>query len=332
VTAERRRLLQRGGHSRLIVLTQNAPTRYEGDLNLRNTGVRSRFITLLIGTLLLSHLATFGGTDKAAVVEELTRKIPPRASDDLTGSQFVRYVSQMTSQQREQAIENEILKGDIPEFLTKLVPVDLNTELPDGRSIKATIFVAPDYLAIGSDNDFLRIPMNLHTATDILDRFGFILPTKKMVDAIYLESRYHFVPQPLPAGPEMRSTQYYATHNRMIQEQATMLGVKLGALVAGDKKDIVMTNLLNRNPGKIAIYGWHRGPGHPIQPLSTVHGANYADYSHGVRLVSNTALVNGELRPVSDILQNPSTAKVFSDEGAIPNIWELPMRNAHAGP
>ena len=25
----------------------------------------------------------------------------------------------------------------------------------------------PDYLAIGSDKDFLRIPMNLHTATAI---------------------------------------------------------------------------------------------------------------------------------------------------------------------
>jgi hypothetical protein len=294
--------------------------------------MRIEFIALLIGALLFPHIPAFGSTDEAAMVEELTRKIPLRASGDMTGSQFVQYVSQMTAQQREQAIETEVLKGNIPEFLTKLVPVDLNAELPDGKSVKVTIFVAPDYLAIGSDRDFLRIPMNLHTATDILDHFGFILPTKKMVDAIYTQSRYHFMPQPLPAGPEMRSTQYYATHNRMIQEQARTIGVKLGALVAGDKKDIVMTNLLNRNPGKIAIYGWHRGPGHPIQPLSTVHGANYADYSHGVRLVSDTALVNGEPEPVSDILENPSTAMVLSDEGAMPNIWELPMRNTHARP
>jgi len=96
-----------------------------------------------------------------------------------------------------------------------------------------------------------------------------------------------------------------------------MLGVRLGMLISGDKKDIVITNLLAKNEGKIAIYGWHRGPGDPIQPLSTVHAANYADYSHGVRLVSNRALINGELRSIYDILQTPTTARILSDEGPI---------------
>ncbi len=216
-----------------------------------------------------------------------------------------------------------LLKGNLPEFLRKLVPVELRSELSSGRSLTATIFVMPDYLAIGSDDDFLRIPMNLHTAIAIADRFGFILPTKKMVDAIYLQSRFHFIPQPLPAGPQMRSTEYYWTHNQMIQEQAQALGVRLGDLVSGDKKDIVITNLLAKNAGKIAIYGWHRGPGDPIQPLSTYHGANYADYSHGVRLVGAMALINGELRSVYDILQDSSTARVLSDEGPIRNLWEF---------
>jgi hypothetical protein len=141
--------------------------------------------------------------------EELTRSIPARSGQDLTGSEFVQYVSKMNPQEREQAIRDEILKGNLPEFLRKLVPVQLHCGLPSAKSLTATIFVAPDYLAIGSDADFLRIPMNLHTAALIAERFGFILPTKKMVDAIYLQSRYHFVPQPLPAGPQMRSTAYY---------------------------------------------------------------------------------------------------------------------------
>ena len=229
----------------------------------------------------------------------------------------------MNPQEREQAIRDEILKGNLPEFLRKLVPVELHCELPSGKSLTATIFVAPDYLAIGSDDDFLRIPMNLHTAVAIADRFGFILPTKKMVDAIYLQSRYHFVPQPLPAGPEMRSTAYYWTHNQMIEDQAHALGVRLGELVSGDKKDVVMTNRLASNVGRIAIYGWHRGPGQPIQPLSTVHGANYADYSHGIRLISEMALIDGKLRSVYDILRDSSTAKVLSDEGPIPLNWEF---------
>jgi len=250
-------------------------------------------------------------------VGELTRSIPARAGQDLTGSQFVQYVSQMNPQEREQAIEDEILKGNLPEFLRKLVPVEFHSELPNGDNLTATIFVSPDYLAIGSDDDFFRVPMNLHTAAAIADRFGFILPTKKMVDAIYLQSRYHLVPQPLPAGPEMRSTTYYWTHNQMIEDQAHALGVRLGELISGHKKDVVLTNRLAANVGRIAIYGWHRGPGQPIQPLSTVHGANYADYSHGIRLVSEMALVDGKLRSIYDILRDSASAKIFSDEGPI---------------
>jgi hypothetical protein len=108
----------------------------------------------------------------------------------------------------------------------------------------------------------------------------------------------------------------------MIEDQAHALGVRLGELVSGDKKDVVMTNRLAFKAGRIAIYGWHRGPGQPIQPLSTVHGANYADYSHGIRLISALALIDGKVRSIYDILRDPSLAKILSDEGPIPRNWE----------
>ena len=101
--------------------------------------------------------------------------------------------------------------------------------------------------------------------------------------------------------------------------------MRLGELVSGDKKDVVITNRLAVNLGRIAIYGWHRGPGEPIQPLSTVHGANYADYSHGIRLVSEMALINGKLRSVYDILRDSSAAKVLSDEGPIRLQLGIPL-------
>jgi hypothetical protein len=250
-------------------------------------------------------------------VEELTRAIPARSLQDLTGSQFVRYVSELDARDREQAILEQISKGNLPDFLRKLVPVKLQGELAAGKELIATIFVTPDYLAIGSDSDFLRIPMNLHTAVAVTQRFGFVLPTRKMVDAIYRQSRYHLVPQPLPAGAQMRSTDYYWTHNELIEGQTHAIGAQLGELVSGDKKDVVMSNRLAMHLGRIAIYGWHRGAGQPIQPLSTVHGANYADYSHGIRLISQWALINGKVELVRDILQDPSTAAALSDEGPI---------------
>ena len=253
----------------------------------------------------------------APLVDELTQGIPVRSLQDLTGSQFMRFVSNMTAPEREQAILTEISKGNLPEFLRHLVPVELRCESGTARNLAATIFVTPDYLAIGSDADFLRIPMNLHTAATIAENFGFVLPTRKMVDAIYLQSRYHLVPQPLPAGSQMRSTQYYWNHNELIKDQVHAIGARLGELISGDKKDVVVTNRLATHLGRIAIYGWHRAAGEPIQPLSTVHGANYADYSHGIRLISEWALIDGQLKLVRDLLRDPATAGILSDEGPI---------------
>lgn len=286
--------------------------------------MQAKSVGLTIGLICLScALSAREGVGTISQLRELTRNLPERASTDFTGSQFARYVSEMNPQQREQAIQDEILKGNFPAFLRKLVPVELRCESSQGRNLVATVFVAPDYLAIGSDDDFLRIPMNLHTAVAIADRLGFTLPTKRMVDAIYLQARYHLVPQPLPAGPEMRSTAYYWAHNQMIEKQAHSLGVQLGELVSGDKKDVVITNLLSTRVGRIAIYGWHRGPGEPIQPLSIVHGANYADYSHGIRLVSKLALIDGTFRSIDSILQDRFLSRLLSDEGPIRDIGDL---------
>lgn len=242
---------------------------------------------------------------------------------ELSGSQFAAHVAGMDSRRREQAILKEILSGNMPGFLRKLVPVELSYRTPNGKALAATIFVMPEYLAIGSDKDFLRIPMNLYTASAVASSLGFILPTRKMVDAIYRQSAYHFSPEPMTPGPQMRSTEYYRIHNEKIEEQGRALGVTPGALVSGHKKDVVLTNLLASHPGQIAIYGWHRLTGVPIQPLSTVHGACYADYSHGVRLVSEKVLVDGQARSVYDILQDPVSAGILSDEGPIPHLREL---------
>ena len=273
-------------------------------------------LLLLLVVLPLSASARVPGNAPLRV-DELTRAIPARSLQDLTGSQFVRYVSKMDARDRERAILEQISKGNLPNFLRKLVPVKLRGELGAGKDLVATIFVTPDYLAIGSDSDFLRIPMNLHTAVAIAERFGFVLPTTKMVDAIYQQARYRLVPQPLPAGDQMRSTGYYWSHNELIEDQTHAIGAQLGALVSGDKKDVVLSNRLAAHSGHIAIYGWHRGADEPIQPLSTVHGANYADYSHGIRLVSQWAVINGKLQLVRDILHDPSTAAILSDEGPI---------------
>lgn len=273
-----------------------------------------RTAAAVVGILVSMHSVSANGRMPSPTASAaLTRRIPLRKPGALSGSAFSESMLHVDSATRERAILREISGGNIPSFLRNLSPVELTDR--GGRS--TTILVMPDYLAIGSDDDYLRIPMNLATATAIADQFGFLLPTRKIVNAIYAQSVHHFMPEPLPAGPRMTSTDYYRVHNAMIEKQARAADLLPGILVAGHKKDVVLTNLLVRNPGRIAIYGWHRPTGLPIQPLSTVHGSCYADYSHGIRLVADMAWRDGELRPLRELLQDASTASALSDEGII---------------
>ena len=277
---------------------------------------RRSSLKLALSAVCLRYMAASEPT-LAMPLPELIEKIPTRSPHAMTGSQFAESILSVDHQRREQAILSQLLEGNVPSFLRKLVPVRLSSKRAGGKALAATLFVMPEYLAIGSDRDFFRIPMNLHTAAAVADRFGFVLPTKKIVDAIYDQAAGHFTPQPLPAGPEMTSTRYYRMHNTMIEEQSRRDGFPTGVLVAGHKKDVVVTNRLNMKPGQIAIYGWHRKSGDPIQPLSTVHGAGYADYSHGIRLIAGKALMDGRVERVDDILSDSLLATVLSDEGAI---------------
>ena len=292
----------------------SASTPQNHPLLFRSKGLMTRTAVAFVSVVALSShsAAVRGAAPSPSLIPALARRIPVRPPRALTGSQFADAVEHVDTGTREQSILEQILDGNIPSFLTGLVPVAMSDR---GRTV--TVFVMPDYLAIGSDDDFLRVPMNLATATAIADRFGFVLPTRKMVNAVYVQSGHHFPPAPLPAGPRMTSTDYYRMHNALIEQQARAGEVAPGTLVSGHKKDVVLTNLLARTPGRIAIYGWHRHEGAPIQPLSTVHGACYADYSHGIRLVADRAWVDGELRPVRDILGDSSLAPTISDEGPI---------------
>jgi hypothetical protein len=285
-------------------------------LNFFNVSLAGRVV-------ILSLIVLNGVIGGFAQSHSQTRAFLPRTTLLRTGSQFVAYIAHMDSRSREQAILKEVLGGNVPDFLRSLVPVKLDNHSADGKTRSATVFVMPEYLAIGSNEDYVRIPMNLYTASGIASGLGFVLPTRKIVNAIYSQAAFHFAPQPMTPGPQMTSTEYYRVHNQKIEAQSRLLGVTPGALVSGDKKDVVVTHLLASNPGKLAIYGWHRLTGAPIQPLSTVHGACYADYSHGIRLISETAVVDGQSRSIYDLLGDPQLAGVLSDDGPIPNLRGL---------
>lgn len=265
-------------------------------------------------------------TTQDSCSKDLARNMPVRHAEAPDGSEFVRRLAGLTDDEREQAIQSALLSGNLPSFLRQLHAVLLNGPSNDSGATQVVVCVTPDYLAVGSDQSYFLAPMRLQTALAVASRFHAMLPTPKMVDAIYAQAGTRLAPRPLPAGDTMRTTAYYWEHNRLVQVQRADVGSVLGDLTAGDKKDLVITNRLWSFPDRVAIYGWHRPDGSPIQPLSTVHGWRYADYSHGVRLVSDTAYVNGKPQPLLQLLQDPVMARILSGEGRIRNALDLISR------
>ncbi len=267
-------------------------------------------------------------TCSGSELDEITATwIPERRVDASTGSAFAERTAGWRGRDRQREALRELREGNIPEFLRHLKPVHLSYTTHGGRTIHAVVWVTPDYLSIGSDADYLRIPLTRPSAVTIARELGFVLPTRKLVDAINEQAEFHFTPRPLPPGKMMRSSEYYRLHNELIEKQRK--GRRLGELVSGHKKDVVLTNRL-LGPERLAIYGWHRKNGEPIQCLSMVHGAQYADYSHGVRLVYSEVCVDGELRSIYEVLEDKTLAPVLSYEGLLPRIRKLMRWKADA--
>lgn len=243
----------------------------------------------------------------------LARAMPSRKGG-ATGSAFFSGLTNVSGPERDAKIIAELARGNMPSLLRNLQPVTFRGQDARGADVEITICVTPDYLALGSDKDYVRVPLGLPAAARIAGAFNMTLPTPRMVDAIYAQAGVKLSPSPMTPGSQMSTTSYFVSHNATIEQQ---LRGRRG-LVAGHKKDVVMASRMASAPGRVAIYGWHRKGGAPIQPVSTVHGANYADYSHGIRLVSKTAYLNGKAVSLDDLLASGRYAYLLNTDGPMP--------------
>jgi hypothetical protein len=245
--------------------------------------------------------------------------LPRRASAALGGSQLITKVRVFTFAEREREFCSEALRGNVPDFWRRFVPVEIDEIIAD-RPHHLVVSVAPDYFALGSDTDYFLAPLSPDSAQMIADAIGCMLPTTKIVDAIYRAARVKLEPIRIAPSAEMISVGVFAEHNRAIREQrAALLPTHpLGALVAGHKKDVVLTSRLASASGKVAIYGWHDGTGRAIQPLYVGHRATWVDYSHGIRFIQRAALLDGKQTSLATILADPTLAALITDEQPAP--------------
>lgn len=275
------------------------------------------------------------------------RALPARPNGRATGSQFLHQLiaqedsaqalfardssststadraAQAVRESREAAVLRELLTGNVPSFLRSFRTVRDSALGSDGVKHVIEYDVMPDYLAIGTDADFVRIPMNPYTAQTFVDAFGFVLPTRKMVDATWRAAAQHLEPQPLTEARESART--VLAHHRLIETQLSATSRDANSrdarirqhFVAGIKKDVVVTNRLAERAERVAIYGWHHIDGSPIQPLYIGHIDWYVDYSHGIRPARRMMLVDGRPMAFEQIAADPVLYVLVTDEGPL---------------
>jgi hypothetical protein len=235
----------------------------------------------------------------------------PERISSTTGIEFYHQAFAMKWAARDSLALKEILAGNVPEFLKKFAAIHVSvTDSLTGKTIRATYYVSPDYLSIGNDRDWARINITPYAAQRIADSFHCFLPTRKMADDIYQAAIVKLEPVPMYAFRDSTPTMWQ--HHLIVEGQRK--GRK--GLIAGIQKDVVISGKISRDPkaDRVAIYGWHKLDGKPIQPLYTGHIYWWVDYSQGIRLVYRKIKVDGKWMDYMDVLKDPKLQRLLCDE------------------
>ena len=230
-----------------------------------------------------------------------------KSNTSITGSAFYKEAEDLQWRQRDSLAMHYILSGSIPGFLNKLQPIKFIYKY-NGKRYSVKYFVSSDYLSVGTDEDWARIPLTPMFSQKIADSLDCFLPTLKMVNDIHEHATIKLAPIPLVENRDNSKTMYQ--HHLLIQEQYK----NQKGIISGIKKDIVITDQLNNKPDRVAIYGWHQLNGKPIQPLYTGHVNWYTDYSHGTRLIYNKIRINGKWFKHTTVFKDSILRKILTNE------------------
>lgn len=249
--------------------------------------------------------------------------LPPRPVNALSGTQVVAAITNLPRDAREEEIFNQIMSGNVPDFLRSLKQISATVNA-GGQNRMVIYYAAPDYLAVGSNEDYFLTPMSPLLGQRLASALGCVMPTKRMVDQIYTSALCKLRPQPIPPTPQMTTVPVFKQHNDSVWSLRSPLLTQypLGTIVGGTKKDVIISNRIYQNlnpntPKPVVIYGWHQLNGTPIQPVYNGHEETYADYSHGVRLVKDSFFVDGVYKTYASLLADAVLSAVISDEGTI---------------
>lgn len=249
------------------------------------------------------------------IKSDLLLNVKQRDTNMIEGSEFIKKIENLSFIQAEEEIYREILKGNIPNFLRQFKCI--RYFCGEHNKVKVELYCLPDYLAIGSDKDFIRMPMGPLTAQLIADSLNCTLPSEFLVDIIAKASEGSIEPFPFrPKGDRNTYPIAFEDSNNAINALFKAKGYKFGQLISGLKKDVILTSKVTDSlrPNHVTIYGWHYSNGKHIQPSNNVHINTYVDYSHGIRLIYKIIKINGREYDLTKVYSSKEMFRYVSNE------------------
>jgi len=268
---------------------------------------------------------------RAAYVPQFARRRPVRIGT--SGSLTTDLLAANTVDEVDAVFRKRLKAGDIPSWIKEdwWVPVVIK-----GGGHTLELLVAPDYAAVGSDDDFIRLgKTSEYFAQEYAEAFDAVLPSQKLLldieNAASVQVPYIAVQK---AGKADDSTAAVIKANDLLDAAYAKAGASNddGKLkVSGSRKAYVVRPGLNGD--YIAIFGGRWTPrGATVQPTSgkahttgRISGTpNYSDASHGVVLISRKAKLDGkwvDLRMDVFGSKDPSVVALVSNEGRFDPVF-----------
>lgn len=248
------------------------------------------------------------------------------------GSQLDAEVALLPPSARDAAILAHDLAGDAAPWIPSAGPIGWAplevAETIGGKHRTLIVFVSRGPYAIGTVDDFRHVPAMPATAQILATRRNAILPTRKLVRKIWQAASLKIPMQTFKPDAQQQSPAMWRADDAKLSNVAPQLGAQLlaGALAAGFKKDIVIAPRMDGS--RVAIFGGQRVTPDAVQnpldpwawqPLSMIHGSDYADHSHGIRFVSRNALLDGAHVDIAQVFADPQLVRLVSDDDLMPN-------------
>lgn len=260
----------------------------------------------------------------------------PKLKTIKTGSEFIDELKQIgdldhspkAREKMAQKILEEIDAGHIPSFCHQK---NFKTvTMSNSAGTKVQFRTSADYLSIGTDDNYVRIPITPILALKLHKKYGWGMPTAKMTDTIYNQAGKQLKGIGLVKSKEdtehMQSAEFINRHNQLYNQQLTSQEkdqiAKGELLVAGHKKDIILSRYAIDHPDVMDFRGLYLTPGKPIQ-TNPAHTPAYSDYAQGFRLIApQITIINpnhtSETMSYYQALKDPKIAHILNGtEGAI---------------